>query len=218
MSKLISEIGGFMTIESWLAFCTIALLATATPGPAALLVATNSLAVGFKRALLTVFGNVSGLLLMSSCSVIGLSGLLLHSTAAFTVVKILGALYLIYIGINLWRKGLGQVSLPGGVKKQKSAVRLYLDGVLVALTNPKAIVFTTALFPQFIDTSAPLLAQFSLLVTTFMCLSFCCLCMYSFLAQSAKKRAIKWVSGHVIGKMFGMTFIGAGCVLASAER
>ena len=207
-----------MQIESWLAFCSIALLATATPGPATLLVSTNSLMFGFRKSLITVLGNISGLFLMSSFSVLGLSAVVLNSSAAFTVLKVLGAIYLIYMGVNLWRKGITPMELKQTKKGKKHIFSLYLQGILVSITNPKAIVFTTALFPQFIVVSEPLLPQFTVLVLSFMCSSFVCLSTYSYFVQRAKNKTSRLFAGSVAGKVFGSTFIGAGCILASASK
>lgn len=76
-----------MNLENWLIFCSIALVATITPGPAILLTTTHSVAYGLKKSLATIFGNISGLLLMSSLSVLGLSTIILYSTTVFLVVK-----------------------------------------------------------------------------------------------------------------------------------
>ncbi len=206
-----------MQIESWLAFCSIALVATATPGPAALLVTTNSLMVGFKKSLITILGNVTGLLLMSAFSVLGLSAVVLHSAVAFTIIKILGAIYLVYMGVKLWKNGITPVQSESSGKTHVSIISLYFQGLLVALTNPKAIIFTTALFPQFVVVSEPLLPQFSLLVASFMTLSFLCLSTYSLLAQRAKGVGRKASNSLLLGKVFGSTFIGAGCFLAATQ-
>lgn len=205
-----------MHIGSWLTFCTIALVATATPGPAALLVTTNSLMVGFKKSLITILGNITGLFFMSGFSVLGLSALVLHSAIAFTIIKIIGACYLIYIGVNLWKNGITPVQVVNTNKSSTTAAKLYLQGFFVALTNPKAIVFTTALFPQFVVISEPLLPQFSILVVSFMILSFFCLSAYSFAVDKAK--GVRNVfSNTYLGKAFGTVFIGAGCYLAAAQ-
>lgn len=206
-----------MTFENWLAFCAIALLATATPGPAALLVSVHSVSWGFRKSLATILGNVTGLFVMSGFSVLGLSTLVLHSAWAFTLVKIIGALYLAYMGVMLWKNGVVNIK-PEKAHSRQSRKSLYLQGVLVALTNPKAIVFTTALFPQFIDISQALIPQFSLLVGSFMMLSFICLSSYALLAQKAKSLTIKQVSNQLLGKILGSTFVGAGCYLASTSR
>lgn len=206
-----------MAFENWIAFCAIALLATATPGPAALLVSVNSVSYGFRKSLFTVIGNMTGLFIMSGFSVIGLSALVLHSAVGFGVVKIAGAIYLIYLGLKMWRHGLVKLETRK-TQGAKSNWSLYVQGVLIALTNPKAIVFTTALFPQFISLAEPLLPQFSLLVLSFMSLSLICLSAYGLLAHAARHKAQKIVSNKASGKMVGGTFIGAGCYLATTSN
>src|SRR5210317_715863 len=96
-----------MNLDSWLLFASIAFIATITPGPAILLVTTHSVSYGTRRSVATMLGNVSGLFIMSLLSVMGLSTLILHSAPIFFAVKIIGALYLIYLGAKLWRHGFG---------------------------------------------------------------------------------------------------------------
>ncbi len=199
-------------------FCSIALLATATPGPAALLVSINSVSFGFKKSLVTVLGNVTGLFIMSTFSVLGLSAVVLHSTMAFTVIKIFGAVYLAYLGFKLWINGIGNIEVDSTKKVKGSPLSLYTQGVLIALTNPKAVVFTTALFPQFIVTAEPLVFQFTILVLSFMLLSFICLSTYALLAQRAKARTMNTRVQKILGKIFGVTFFGAGCILATTSE
>ena len=203
-----------MELENWLSFCSVALIATATPGPAVLLVSVHSMSYGFKKSLITVLGNITGLFLMSSVSIAGLAALVIYSAFAFNVLKIMGAGYLVYLGLKLWKNGI-QLSVQSQRDKMPvSRLSLYSQGLLVALTNPKAIVFTSALFPQFVFVSEPLLPQFSLLVVSFMCLSVVCLSSYSFAAgQTRIKLRSRW-SGNFLGKVFGGTFISAGCYLA----
>ena len=207
-----------MQFENWFMFCSIALLATATPGPAALLVSINSLSFGFKKSLITILGNVTGLFIMSTFSVLGLSAVVLHSTVAFTVIKLLGAAYLAYLGFKLWVNGVGTIEVGSTRKSKGSSLSLYTQGVLVALTNPKAVVFTTALFPQFIVDADPLMFQFSILVLSFMLLSFICLSLYALIAQRAKARTINTQVQKLFGKIFGAIFIGAGCILATTSE
>lgn len=207
-----------MQFENWFMFCSIALLATATPGPAALLVSINSLSFGFKKSLVTILGNVTGLFIMSTFSVLGLSAVVLHSTVAFTVIKLLGAAYLAYLGFKLWVNGVGTIEVGSTRKSKGSSLSLYTQGVLVALTNPKAVVFTTALFPQFIVAADPLMFQFSILVLSFMLLSFICLSLYALIAQRAKARTINTQVQKLFGKIFGAIFIGAGCILATTSE
>ena len=142
-----------MHFENWLAFCSIAFIAAAIPGPAILLVSTHSLQFGTPRGLITVAGNVTGLFIMSACSILGLSALVMVSSSAFTIIKIIGALYLLYMGIKIWRSGVQLKAVDSTCQTKFSAWSLYSQGLLISLTNPKAIIFTSALFPQFINTS-----------------------------------------------------------------
>ncbi len=210
-----------MSFESWLIFSSIAFIATVTPGPAILLVSTHSAAYGLKKAVITIFGNVSGLLIMSALSVAGLSTILLYSTTIFIAIKFAGATYLIYLGIKLWRFGFSNKSDASTELTNNKAIStagLYIQGLFVALSNPKAIAFTMALFPQFINTSLPLAMQFSILVSTFMFLSFSCLFIYGFAARNLVKSKTATKASDFLGKAFGSAFIASGLVLANASQ
>ncbi len=206
-----------MPIETWLAFASIAFIATISPGPAILLVTSVSLQYGPSRSLMTIAGNVSGLFLMSSASVLGLSSLLLYSNTAFAVIKFIGAAYLIYLGIRLWRNGLGFSGITATATPPRRR-SLFSQGLFVALSNPKAIAFTTALFPQFISVSDPLTTQFTILVVTFMAFSAACLFAYALLAHKVRHRSTRLTSDRLAGRLFGSAFIGAGVLLAGSNH
>lgn len=209
-----------MLLQHWLLFATVAVTASATPGPAVLLVMTHSLQYGPKRALVTIIGNISGLFLLSALAVAGASSLLLHSPLAFALMKGVGALYLGYLGVKVWRRGIGLPSLGETAPGAKAAWQLYRDGVLLAATNPKALAFTTALFPQFIHGSEPLLPQFALLVSTFMTGSWLCLGSYALLAGRLRQRKGAARMAPWLARLVAVMFIAAGigllCQLVSA--
>ena len=211
-----------MNYDSWLLFTSIALIATITPGPAILLVSTHSVTFGTKYSVVTMIGNVSGLFILSLLSVLGLSAIILHSAPIFFTVKLLGAGYLIFLGLKLWKNGFGLDALQtvenGDVRRRPSIVKLYANGLLVALSNPKAIAFTTALFPQFIQPDQSMTQQFSILIITFMFLSFICLFGYAIMAEGAKKRSARIRLPGIMSKVFGCAFIGSGVFLATATQ
>lgn len=209
-----------MSIENFLMFVSIAFIATITPGPAVLLVSANSINYGVQGAVTSILGNITGLFLMSLLSVLGLSALILHSAAVFLVVKLIGAGYLIYLGVKIWCSGfmVPRPMVKAVTVKHRSGHRLYLQGLMVALSNPKAIAFTTALFPQFIEASQPLLLQFSILVLSFMFLSFACLFGYALAAHHAGSRASYSRAGRWVGRAFGSAFILSGLALANASQ
>ncbi|MBW2688636.1 MAG: LysE family translocator [Deltaproteobacteria bacterium] len=211
-----------MNYDSWLLFTSIALIATITPGPAILLVSTHSVTFGTKYSVVTMIGNVSGLFILSLLSVLGLSAIILHSAPIFFTVKLVGAGYLIFLGLKLWKNGFGLEAIQtvenGGVQRRPSIVKLYGNGLLVALSNPKAIAFTTALFPQFIQPDQSMTQQFSILIITFMFLSFICLFGYAIMAEGAKKRSTRIRLPGIMSKVFGCAFIGSGVFLATATQ
>jgi threonine/homoserine/homoserine lactone efflux protein len=211
-----------MNFDSWLLFASIAFMATITPGPAILLVSTHSVTFGTKFSVATMLGNVSGLFVMSLLSVMGLSAIILHSAPIFITVKLVGAGYLVLLGVKLWRNGFGLEAIgeteKGCEPRRPSLARLYGNGLLVALTNPKAIAFTTALFPQFIQPERSMTQQFSILIVTFMALSFFCLLGYAMMAEGTKKRSTKVKLPGVMSKVFGGAFIGSGFFLATASQ
>jgi len=211
-----------MTIETWLVFSSIALIATLSPGPAILLVTTHSISHGLRRSVATMLGNITGLFVMSALSVLGLSAIVLHSPSVFIAVKYIGAVYLVYLGLRLWRRGFGS---PEAVTRSRtplqappSGKRLYAQGLLVAASNPKAIAFVTALFPQFIDHTQPVLAQFGILVATFMALSFSCLFGYGYASVTAKHRVSGLKASRHVSKVFGIAFVISGIFLANAPQ
>lgn len=207
-----------MEIQNLLLFLSIAFIATVTPGPAILLATSHSLAYGLKSSVFTIFGNITGLFIMSALSVAGLSAIILSSALLFSLVKLMGAMYLIYLGVKLWRNGF--VTINEGqspVYKKARHGKLYASGLAVALSNPKAIAFTTALFPQFIDPEQPVLAQFSILVVAFMLLSFVCIFGYAYAAHTTRRKAIDSPNGFV-SKLLASGFVCSGIALATATH
>ena len=211
-----------MNFDNWPLFPAIALMATITPGPAILLVSTHSVSFGTRCSVATMMGNVSGLFVMSLFSVMGLSAIILHSAPIFITVKLIGAGYLLFLGVKLWRNGFGLASIRSSrqneVQHRPKVMKLYGNGLLVALTNPKAIAFTTALFPQFIQPDRPMLPQFTIWIVTFMSLSFLCLLAYAILAEGTRNRSAQLEVPGVMGKVFGCAFIGSGVFLATASQ
>lgn len=209
-----------MTLETWLLFLVVAIVAVATPGPAILLIMSNATLYGWKKTIFTAFGNISGLLVMGALSISGLSAILATSQMAFTVVKFTGAAYLIYLGIKIILQkpqALTTVEKNGDSSLNINRKKMFGQAVIVAMTNPKAILFLTALFPQFIDQGKPLALQFTLLMLTLTVCSFCFLMSYAVMAHRVKT----WLSTpqrvQVFNRMTGGIFIGFGGLLAASS-
>lgn len=148
------------------AFAVVAALMTMLPGADTFLVVRNSLRGGRRDGFLTVGGICSGLFAHALLSALGLSVIFAHSAAAFTAVKIAGACYLAWLGIQSIRSGLR--GMPDGMPDQAAAggappIRSFSEGFLTNLLNPKVVVFYLALLPQFINPGDPVLAKSLLL-------------------------------------------------------
>jgi homoserine/homoserine lactone efflux protein len=153
-----------MTVSTYLLYLAAVTLLTLTPGPTMLMTLTNSVNHGPWRALASLSGSLAANMVIMALSALGLGALLAASEAAFTTLKIIGAAYLIWLGIRTFRNG-GGLRLDGdGGPRGRS---LFLQGVLVGASNPKSLLFFTAFFPQFIDPAAQFLPQFLLLSFTF---------------------------------------------------
>ncbi|MHC2148178.1 LysE family translocator [Pseudomonas sp. 210_17 TE3656] len=210
-----------MDAHSILAYVLVAAIAIASPGPATLMAINNSLAYGPRSALWSSLGNACGLFCLSAAAMLGLGALLASSEWMFNVVKIAGAGYLFYLGAKqlFKRTPMLAADVPGNQKVSKpSRLKLFKSAFLTAATNPKATMFFSALFPQFIDQSAALLPQFLLLTSIFMGLSLTSLTLYAGLASRAKgvltrPRFSLWVSRAV-----GSTFIFFGAAILTMRR
>lgn len=210
-----------MHFHTVLAYSAVACVAVASPGPATVLAMRNSVAYGLRTVVWSSLGNVSGLFLLSAAAMLGLGVLLRSSALLFEAVKIIGALYLFYMGL---KHVFGRATVTaqreddGEASARPQPRKLYLEAVLTAGTNPKPILFFTALFPQFIDADASLLPQFFVLTGIFVTMSFVSLMSYAAVASRARAllarpRFAQWVNRGV-----GAIFISFGAALLALRR
>lgn len=210
-----------MTIETFLTFSAVAGIAIVSPGPATLLAVRNGSAFGLRAAFWSSLGNVSGLFCVSAATLLGLGVLLKSSALLFAVIKTLGAFYLFYLGLRqlFARTSTTHAGFDAATRARPPApLRLYREAFLVATTNPKAILFFTALFPQFIDSQAPLLAQFLILTGIFMALSFASLLSYALVARRARHLFVQPLFARWGKRLVGTVFIGFGAALLTLRR
>jgi len=200
-----------MELSTWLLFLSIALVAIISPGPAVLLSVTNSLTHGFTKSVFSSLGNITGIFVVSSAAALSLGAVLQASTLLFTTLKTFGAIYLIYLGVRQWRSkhNIFKNSIEPS-KYNQGKRKSFVQGLLVAISNPKAILFFTALFPQFIDLSKPIMIQFIILTTTFMFFSFLFLVIYALSAHSAKGWFTKRDRAIWLNRISGTIFITFG--------
>jgi threonine/homoserine/homoserine lactone efflux protein len=205
-----------MTFSNWLIFCGVAALVCFTPGPAVLLAISNSVAVGPRRAMISSLGNAAGLFVVSGLATAGMGVVLATSATAFTVLKLAGAAYLVYLGIKQWRSDANSfVSIDAfdTSRGQTSAWRLFGHGITVALTNPKGILFFSALFPQFLTQEAPVFEQFAVLTTTFATCAVVSHAFYVLLARALKNHLANPRRARLFNRVSGGAFVVLGVSL-----
>ncbi|MEN5301254.1 LysE family translocator [Pseudomonas sp. TWI628] len=208
-----------MDTHSLLAFTLVAAIAIASPGPATLMAINNSLNHGQRSAVWSSLGNGTGLFCLSAAAMLGLGALLASSEMLFNAVKLIGAGYLFYLGARqLLRKGPMLVDPAAAQVSKPTPLKLYKSAFLTAVTNPKATMFFTALFPQFIDQGAALLPQFLTLTGIFVALSLASLSLYAALASRAKGVLTRPALSRWVSRIVGTTFIGFGAAILTMRR
>jgi threonine/homoserine/homoserine lactone efflux protein len=210
-----------MNPETILAYAAVAIIAVLSPGPAILLALRNGIAFGMRAVVWSSLGNVSGLFCLSSAAMLGLGLLLKSSAVLFSLLKLVGAMYLFYMGV---RHLLGRTSVMAVQTSEGKNVeapkphQLFREAFLIAVTNPKPILFFTALFPQFISTNSPLLPQFFILTGVFMTLSFIALLGYAMVAARARALLLRPLFARWVNRVVGVVFISFAAALLTLRR
>jgi threonine/homoserine/homoserine lactone efflux protein len=136
-----------------LEFAITAFVLIVVPGPSVLFVVSRGVALGRKAALATVAGNTAGVMVQAILVALGLGALVERSDAAFTAVKLVGAVYLVVLGLRMLRNRHGLAALHDATEVPKGTRRIVREGFIVGFTNPKAVVVFTVVIPQFADPS-----------------------------------------------------------------
>lgn len=204
-----------MSLHVWWIYVTAVFLISATPGPNMLHVMTQSIVHGPRKAMMTMAGLMSAILLCLMASALGLGAMLKASPRLFDMLRYAGVAYLVWLGIKAWRAPV--VASESNATPSMSGLSLYGTGFLTGLANPKLIVFAAALFPQFIDTGRPFTIQLAILVISFVVIeSF----WYSVYALGGL-RLKRWLEPAHRQRLFnrgtGVLFVGFGGALLGAR-
>ncbi|MES2037790.1 MAG: LysE family transporter [Pseudomonadota bacterium] len=160
-----------MALHTWIIYAIAVLGLSITPGPNGLLAMTHGALYGAKKAVWTVTGGVMGFTCLIALSMFGLGALLQASSHALLVLKIGGGIYLVWLGIQLWRAPALRLALNGSTEAPHG-LSLLRVGLLTAVANPKVLLFYGAFLPQFIDMQRPLFPQFVIMTATFAIMEF----------------------------------------------
>ncbi len=204
-----------MTLETLLAFALASAVLLAIPGPTVMIVVAHALAGGRRTGRATVPGVVLGDATAMTLSLAGAGAVLAASATLFTALKLLGAGYLVWLGIGLWRRP------PGPLRALEAAPtpprRLFWQAYAVTALNPKSIVFFVAFVPQFLDPAAPVLPQMAALEAVFLALAALNTALWALAAGTVRARLSRPSVLRWLGRAGGGFLVAAGGVTAAAR-
>ncbi len=207
-----------MDISLWLTFVAASIVLLIIPGPTILLVLSYALSQGRTVALATAAGVALGDFIAMSASLLGLGALVLASAELFIILKWIGAGYLIYLGIKLYRSAAGASLADLTAKSALPARGVFGHAATVTALNPKSIVFFIAFVPQFIRTESPLLPQFIILILTFVGLATLNVLAYALLADRLRARIARPSVIAGLSRIGGCALIAMGVVTVMFRR
>ena len=210
-----------MGLETWLTFMVASTVLLLIPGPTVLLVLSYALGQGRRVAVSTAAGVALGDLIAMSASLAGLGALVLTSATLFAVLKWVGAVYLVWLGVRLILS-----ARPGGVDAGMSlphapavtAGSTFRHAAVVTALNPKSIAFFIAFVPQFVDPDAALMPQFAILTASFVSLAALNALAYALLADLLRARLARPVAIAWLTRAGGATLIAMGVATATLRR
>jgi threonine/homoserine/homoserine lactone efflux protein len=197
-------------------FLVVAAATVLGPGPGVVMSLTNALRYGLRGTFGGILGIAFGALIVAAVSATSVGIVLATSSLAFNTLKGVGAAYLLYLGVRLWRappfRFTDQIAHAARFNTR------FLEGLSLQLTNPKAIFFFLSVFPQFIDPAAGYAAQFTMLVLTYSGLVVVIHCGYALFAKRAQRWLTSARGGAVVNRTASVAFMLFGGALAMAQR
>lgn len=206
-----------MSWSLWAAFLVAAIVIAVSPGPGAVLSMATGLRHGYGGALRAIAGLQLALLIQLAVVALGLGAVLATSATAFLALKIAGAGYLVWLGVQKWRARPEPLDEAGAAQPARRS-GLLLQGLLVNLTNPKAIIFMAALVPQFINPREPQFIQFVIIGLTMTAVDTLVMSCYAGLATRFRPLLRNPRALRLQNRVFGTLFVGAGAALAASSR
>ena len=191
-------------------YISVSFVVSASPGPLMLACMSYGARVGVRATVATMLGASLGNILLMLLSALGLGLLITQTPWLLSAIKWIGALYLIYLGLQQWR---AKPQTTGDITSAQQAKSLFFSGMMISLSNPKGLIYFGAIFPQFIDYNQPLVWQFSILTLIFLALDMLWMLIYA----AAGYRLMRWLTTPRHQSLFnmvtGLVLIGAGFIM-----
>jgi homoserine/homoserine lactone efflux protein len=200
-----------MDVQFWLIYVSVVFAASIIPGPSMLLALSHGIQHGYKNSLATALGNTSASVIQAIIAISGLSVILTTSEILFEIIRYLGAAYLIYIGIMLFRTPVNKTINIDNIDATSTSLRsMFNKSFFVAMGNPKAIIFFSSLFPQFISGNSAPTIQYVFMTIVLGLIAFTCMMIYSLAGHKSSDFFKNSKTGQYLNKITGGIFVGAG--------
>ena len=192
-------------------------LVSITPGMCMTLALTLGMSIGYRKTLWMMLGELAGVALVAITAVIGIAAVMVQFPWLFLTLKFIGGVYLIYLGIQMWRsKGKLALNAGGETSGEIERKELVLQGFVTAIANPKGWAFMISLLPPFIDNSLDLTPQLIVLVAVILLFEFICMSLYALggkgltalLSRGKNVRILNRIAGSLMMLVGGWLFIG----------
>ncbi|MGD2134464.1 MAG: LysE family translocator [Maricaulaceae bacterium] len=203
-----------INLSLWLAFLAASAALIATPGPIVTLVVAQAAIHGRRVGFATVLGTTIASAVQLALVILGLAALVAAFSGLFEIVRWLGAAYLIFLGVQAWRRA-GRPSEEEAIPLAARAGAGFRRGLLVALSNPKTLLFHSAFLPLFVDPSSPAAPQFAVLGVSFIVVAFCLDMVWMLTAAGLAARLSNGRARAFIERISGGVLIAGGLALAS---
>lgn len=207
-----------MAFDLWLVFIPAVFLLNMAPGPNNLLAMNNAARFGLGTATLAGLGRMPAFAVLVGLTAVGLGALLAASETAFVALKWVGAAYLLYLGVKLWRAPVHEQDLSPATRGQTRLSPLMTQEFLSAISNPKAILVFTAFFPQFMDPSQPATPQLLTMGATFLVLEAVALLLYAVGGAGLGRFFASTRGQKIMNRVSGSALIAAGAALAVSRK
>jgi homoserine/homoserine lactone efflux protein len=203
-----------MTLSLFFMYLATWSLVALTPGPAVMCAMSHATRYGFRPSLIGIIGIQLGHLVFFGCVAFGLTALLATASTAFTILRLLGALYLFYLGIRIIASTFRPTITKQTISKPPARSSLLFQGFAIQVTNPKALLFMSALLPQFIQPQHSLSLQLSVFLLTTIIVDILVLSSYAYIAR----RGVQLFRTSWLERIFGAALILFGFRLLAARR
>ncbi len=207
-----------IALDTFLLFLITTFVIVISPGPAVIAVTLESASNGFKKSFAIITGIALGNVVFFILSATGIVALIATSSMLFSIIKWTGVIYLFYLGLNAIFSKTGALNFDAKRKQQEPSHKAFLRGFILELSNPKALLYFSALLPQFININQALIPQLTILGLITLLLDLICYSVYAYIAYHSTKHGLKPLTVKIINRTAGSMLIFAGLKMATYSQ